>query len=74
VVCDGIVGDGLPDIKRLATKIFQRRDRCMITLPGRDHLEQVLVVLRAAGGKLVSIIPHKESLEEIFLEYTNRKV
>ena len=74
VVCDGVVGDSLPEIKRLATRIIQRRDRCMIMLPGRNHLEQILAVLRTAGGKLVSVIPHKESLEDIFLEYTNRKV
>ena len=46
----------------------------MIMLPGRNHLEQVLAVLRTAGGKLVSVIPHKKSLEDIFLEYTNRRV
>ena len=74
VVSDGVVGDSLPDIKRLATRIIQRRDRCMIMLPGRNQLEQVLAVLRTAGGKLVSVIPHKKSLEDIFLEYTNRRV
>ncbi|MGE5711157.1 MAG: ABC transporter ATP-binding protein [Nitrospira sp.] len=74
VVCDGVVGDDLPDIKRLATRILQRGDRCLMILPGQHHLEQVLAVLRLAGGKLVSVIPHKDSLEEIFLEQTNRKV
>src|SRR5512146_2470410 len=70
VVCDGVVGDDLPDIKRLATRILQRGDRCLMILPGQHHLEQVLAVLRLAGGKLVSVIPHKDSLEEIFLEQT----
>jgi ABC-2 type transport system ATP-binding protein len=74
VVCDGVVGDDLPHIKRLATRILQRGERCLMILPGQDHLEQVLAVLRLAGGKLVSVIPHKDSLEEIFLEQTNRKV
>jgi hypothetical protein len=37
-------------------------------------LEKVLAVLRHGGGKLVSVIPHKGSLEDIFLEQTNRKV
>ena len=74
VVCDGVVGDGLPDVKRLATRILQRGDRCLIILPGQDHVENVLVILRQAGGRLVSVIPHKDSLEEIFLEQTNRKV
>ena len=74
VVCDGVVGDDLATIKRKATRILQRGVRCLIILPGQDHLEEVLAILRHAGGTLVSVIPHKGSLEEIFLEQTNRKV
>ena len=74
VVCDGVVGDDLAAIKSKATRILQRGVRCLIILPGQDHLEEVLAILRHAGGKLVSVIPHKGSLEEIFLEQTNRKV
>lgn len=73
VVCDGVIGDNLPDIKAMATRILQRGDRCLMMLPGQDHLERVLAVLRNAGGKLVSVIPHKESLEDIFLEQTSEK-
>ena len=74
IVCDGVVSSDLPDVKRLATRVLQRGDRCLIILPGQNHLEQVLAVLRQAGGNLVSVIPHKDSLEDIFLEQTNRKV
>ncbi|MDZ4855169.1 MAG: ABC transporter ATP-binding protein [Nitrospirota bacterium] len=74
VVCDGVVGDDFAAIKRKATRILQRGVRCLMILPGQDHLEEVLAILRHAGGKLVSVIPHKGSLEEIFLEQTNRKV
>jgi ABC-2 type transport system ATP-binding protein len=59
VVCDGVVGDDLAAIKRKATRILQRGVRCLIILPGQDHLEEVLAILRHAGGKLVSVIPHK---------------
>jgi ABC-2 type transport system ATP-binding protein len=69
-----VVGDDLPDVKPLATRILQRGDRCLIILPGQEHLEKVLAVLRQAGGRLISVIPHKDSLEEIFLEQTSRKV
>jgi ABC-2 type transport system ATP-binding protein len=74
VVCDGVIGDDLHDVKKLAVRILQRGERCLIILSGQDHLEKVLAVLRQAGGRLVSVIPHKGSLEEIFLEQTSRKV
>lgn len=73
VVCDGVVGDDLPVIKKKAARILQRGDRCLIMLRGQSDLEEVLAVLRGVGGKLVSVIPHKGSLEEIFIEQTNRK-
>ena len=74
VVCDGVVGDELAEVKSRAIRILQRGDRCLMILPGQNCLEAVLATLRHAGGKLVSVIPHKGSLEEIFLEQTNRKV
>ncbi|MDP1946366.1 MAG: ABC transporter ATP-binding protein [Nitrospirota bacterium] len=73
VVCDGVVGDKLAEVKSKAIRILQRGERCLMILPGQDHLEEVLSTLRHAGGKLVSVIPHKGSLEEIFLEQTNRR-
>ena len=74
VVCDGVIGDELAEVKSRAIRILQRGDRCLMILPGQNCLEEVLATLRHAGGKLVSVIPHKGSLEEIFLEQTNRKV
>lgn len=74
VVCDGVVGDSLPAVKQVASRILQRGDRCLMILPGQDSLESVLTALRLAGGRLVSVIPHKGSLEEIFLERTSEQV
>jgi ABC-2 type transport system ATP-binding protein len=74
VVCDGVVGEDVSVIKRTATRILQRGDRCMMIIPGQERLEDVLAALRQSGGRLVSVIPHRGSLEEIFLEQTNRQV
>ncbi len=73
VVCDGVVGDDIPVVKSKAVRILQRGERCLMMLSGQSDLEEVLAVLRQAGGKLVSVTPHKGSLEEIFIEQTNRK-
>jgi ABC-2 type transport system ATP-binding protein len=74
VVCDGVVGDSVPAIKQVATRILQRGDRCLVVLGEHGHLEDVLSAMRQLGGKLVSVVPHKGSLEEIFLEKTNQQV
>lgn len=74
VVCDGVVGDSVPAIKKVATRILQRGDRCLVVLREHGHVEDVLSAMRQLGGKLVSVVPHKGSLEEILLEKPNQQV
>lgn len=68
VVCDGVLGDEVPIVKRYAMRIIQRGSRCLIMLPGQEVLEEVLSAVRNARGRLVSVVPHKGSLEEVFVE------
>ena len=70
VVCDGFVADGNHVIKAKAQRLLQRGNRCWMVLPDQSELEHVLEAIRRSGGKLVSVIPHKGSLEDIFLEQT----
>jgi ABC-2 type transport system ATP-binding protein len=73
VVSDGIVGDDMPIIKRLANRILQRGNHCLIMLPAMEQLEDVLGAIRQAGGRLISVVPHKGTLESLFIERTNQK-
>ena len=70
VVSEGIIGENVPLVKQLATRVLQRGSRCWMAIPGQQKLEDVLAAIRQAGGRLVSVVPHKGSLEEIFLEQT----
>jgi ABC-2 type transport system ATP-binding protein len=74
VVCEGINGESIPLVKEVAMRILQRGTRCWMAIPGQQRLEDVLAAIRQAGGRLVSVIPHKGSLEEIFLEQTSQRM
>ncbi|MBX3326473.1 MAG: ABC transporter ATP-binding protein [Nitrospira sp.] len=74
VVCEGINGESIPLVKEVAMRVLQRGTRCWMAIPGQQRLEDVLAAIRHAGGKLVSVIPHKGSLEEIFLEQTSQRM
>ena len=67
IVCEGMSSAGLPVVTRLAEKAFQRGVQCLLTLSGRDRLEDVLAAIRLHGGTLVSVSPQKGSLEELFI-------
>jgi ABC-2 type transport system ATP-binding protein len=73
IVSDGIVGDDMPIVKRVASRILQRGNRCLIMIPALEQLDDVLGAIRQAGGRLISVVPHKGTLESLFIERTNQR-
>ena len=68
IVCEGINADEVPSITALATRVLQRGRHCLVALPEPNQLEDVLAMIRARGGRLVSVTPQKGSLEELFFK------
>ena len=67
VVCDGLQEASLTPINGLASSIVRQNRQHLITLSEPERLEELLAAIKSRGGKLVSVIPHKGSLEELFL-------
>ncbi|HKU74396.1 MAG TPA: ABC transporter ATP-binding protein, partial [Pyrinomonadaceae bacterium] len=51
-----------------ATEIAPTPRGLRIEISSEDEIERVLIALRKAGGKIVSVQPIKQSLEELFLD------
>lgn len=67
VVCDGLQEGNLMPLNGLASSIVRQNRQHLITLSEPERLEELLAAIKIRGGKLVSVIPHKGSLEELFL-------
>lgn len=67
VVCDGLQEGNLTPLNGLASSIVRQNRQHLITLSEPERLEELLAAIKSRGGKLVSVIPHKGSLEELFL-------
>ena len=67
VVCDGLQEGNLMPLNGLASSIVRQNRQHLITLSEPERLEELLAAIKTRGGKLVSVIPHKGSLEELFL-------
>ena len=67
VVCDGLHEGNLMPLNGLASSIVRQNRQHFITLSEPERLEELLAAIKIRGGKLVSVIPHKGSLEELFL-------
>jgi ABC-2 type transport system ATP-binding protein len=50
--------------------VFSKANGANISLPDETLVEEVLKIVREAGGKLVSVQPVKQSLEELFVRET----
>ena len=72
VVCEGVIGEEIPEVKQAATRILQRGFCCLMELSNQNQLDAILVALRQSGGKVVSVTRHKGSLEDVFIERTTR--
>lgn len=74
VVCEEFMGEGNAVVKETVQRLLQRGNRCWMSIPGHARLEPVLDAIRQSGGKLISVVPHKGTLEDIFLEQTKGRV
>ncbi len=74
VVCEGIPGARFNLGEANVSKIVDRGTQCLLVLPGQEQVDEVLARVRAMGGKLVSVTPHKDSLEELFVQQVQLKV
>ncbi|MFQ5992787.1 MAG: ABC transporter ATP-binding protein [Nitrospiraceae bacterium] len=71
IVCEGVRANELSAISSVATRVLQRGSHSLIALPGPDRVEEVLAVIKAHRGTLISVTPQKGSLEELFLDQAN---
>lgn len=68
VIYEGLRQDQLSSVRVLGGKVTHRGSRCLIVLPDPQRLDDLLSKLRSTGGRLVSVTPHKGSLEELFVQ------
>lgn len=68
VVCQQLKVDGNVFIHSLATRVLQQGQQCLIVLPSPDAVDALVGEIRRQGGKLLSVTPHKASLEDLFFQ------
>lgn len=67
LVADRLTPEGLDHLRPLADKVIMQGDRVMIVLRNQQQVDSALEIIRTAKAKLVSLTPHKASLEDLFI-------
>lgn len=68
IVCQHIKAEGNAFIHSLATRVLQQGQQCLIVLPSSDEVDAIVGEIRRQGGRLLSVTPHKASLEDLFFQ------
>lgn len=74
IVCRQIKVEGNAFIHSLATRVLQQGQQCLIVLPNPDAVDAVVGEIRRQGGRLLSVTPHKASLEDLFFQEAAHEV
>lgn len=67
MVVEGLSQEGLDHLRPLAEKLLLQGSQALVVLKGQPQVADALEIVRAAKGELVSLTPHKSSLEELFI-------
>jgi len=64
---NGVSEEGMKKIRKEATRYLEQAHRVQITLNKEDKVMAILRLIDQNGGKVLNVIPHRRSLEEIFV-------
>jgi len=63
----GVPQEGMKKIKKEAVRCLEQPHRAQITIDKEDRVMDILRLIDQYDGKIISVIPHRRSLEEIFV-------
>ncbi len=68
VVVDGLSEAGVVEAERLGATAIRRGKQVLIKLEDETKVNHLLEIVRRHAGRMVSLVPHKRSLEDLFLK------
>jgi len=68
IIVQGLAESGVQEAERLGGTVVKRGDQVLIKLEDATKVNHMLEVIHRHAGRLVSLVPHKRSLEDLFLK------
>ena len=67
MVAEKLGPESIEHLRPLADKLLTQGSQTLIVLKDQHHVRQALDIVQAAKGDLVSLTPHRSSLEDLFI-------
>jgi ABC-2 type transport system ATP-binding protein len=68
LVVEGLDQGGAEQVRKIAESVISQGERLLAVLQSQDQVNQVLELIRAQKGALISVTPQKTSLEDLFIK------
>lgn len=68
VTAQGVNEQGKKQLLELSTTFIERTGKIFFTLKKADDIDKIIEIIKINQGHLLSLVPHKEALEEVFIQ------
>jgi ABC-2 type transport system ATP-binding protein len=68
VVVEGLPEEGVREAENQGGKVVRSGNQVLVRLDNQRGVDAFLALVRRFGGRLISVVPHKRSLEDLFLK------
>jgi len=68
ILVERLAEAGAREVEQLGGTVVRRGNQVLIKLDDEHKTDQVVDLIRRHAGRLVSLVPHKRSLEDLFLK------
>src|SRR3989454_851293 len=68
IVVEGMTDAGIQEAERQGGKVLRRGAQVLLRLDDPSRVDSLAELVLRSGGRLVSLVPHKRMLEDLFLE------
>lgn len=72
IVVAGITHELFEQVSQSAIRTVAHESEILLDVPDDGSIEKVIDLVRAGGGRVISIVPKRESLENLFLREVNK--
>lgn len=68
MVLEGLTPEGVTRLRSLSDRIVVQGGQTLVVLKGQEQVMQALDIVRAAKAQVISLVPQRHSLEDLFME------
>lgn len=68
IAVEGLNASQIEQVEKVASRVYKKNGDCLLYADGNDKAQEIIDLVREQGGRIISVMPLRRSLEELFVE------